>query len=62
MKSLKSSVSNDDLLREGSLDERVDLSGTGVVFESFSEVDESGSSSLSKGRLSRDELEEIVDR
>lgn len=61
LESLKSSVANDDLLRESSLDERVDLGGTGVVLESLSEVDESGSGSFSEGGLSGDELEEIGD-
>jgi hypothetical protein len=56
---LQSCVTDDDLLRERSLDESMDLFLDRVVLDGLSKINESRSSSLSEGRLRTDEVDKI---
>jgi hypothetical protein len=57
--SLQGSVSNEDLLGERTLDKGMDLLLNSVVLDSLSEVDERRSSSLAKGRLRANKVDEV---
>lgn len=59
---LQGSVSNDDLLGEGALDERVNLGRARVVLERLPKIDQRGRGVLAERRLGADELDHVVDR